>query len=72
MPQPAPFPLYNSGMGAVDIQDQFTINYRIAIKGKKWWWVLFTQMISITFVNAWKLHKLISEDDVDLFSFNGN
>lgn len=39
---------YNKHMGGVDLHDNGIANYRIAIKGKKWWWPLFTNMIDST------------------------
>jgi hypothetical protein len=56
--QPLVFQHYNAGMGGVDLNDQSTNNYRISIRGKKWWWCLFTHMINVTMTNAWKLHQL--------------
>jgi len=32
---------YNKNMGGVDLHDNGIANYRIRVKGKKWWWPLF-------------------------------
>jgi hypothetical protein len=72
VPQPRVFSNYNSYMGGVDLLDQATNNYRISIKGKKWWWVLFTHMLNVTMVNAWKLYLHASSTKCDLLDFMRN
>lgn len=47
---------YNVGMGGVDLHDNAVENYRIGIRAKKWYWPLFTSVLSSSIVNAWKLH----------------
>lgn len=69
VPQPFLFQNYNQHMGGVDTHDQAVSNYRINIRGKKWWWCLFTHMVNMSVVNAWMLHKLASEEKVDLLDF---
>lgn len=69
VPQPMVYRSYNKFMGGVDMHDQNVNNYRISIKGKKWWWVLFTHMINMSVVNAWRLHQLASEENMDLLQF---
>lgn len=69
MPQPHLFNSYNSGMGGVDLHDQTVNNYRICIRGKKWWWPLFTHMINMTVVNAWRIYQLTGDSRLDLLSF---
>lgn len=65
------FQNYNTGMGGVDLNDQSSNNYRISIRGKKWWWCLFTHMINVSMTNAWKLHQLCaqSEEKINLLNF---
>lgn len=60
---------YNNGMGGVDLHDQCVNAYKIKIRGKKWWWPLFTSMLSSTLVNAWKLYKVAADSEDDLLSF---
>lgn len=67
--QPSVFGTYNNGMGGVDLLDQTANNYRIGIRSKKWWWVLFTQMLNISVVNAWRIHQMSSENRLDLLAF---
>ncbi|KAI4454162.1 transposase is4 [Holotrichia oblita] len=69
VPQPKAFREYNIGMGGVDLHDQFVNAYKIGIRGKKWLWPLLTQMINMATVNAWGLHKLVSEQPVDLLTY---
>lgn len=72
MEQPNVFRTYNKGMGGVDSNDQGVNNYRIAVKGKKWYWVLITSMLNVAMVNAWKLHMLASDEKMDLLLFQRN
>lgn len=53
-----PYPIheYNRTMGGVDLFDNAMNNYRIRIRGKKWYWPLFTNALDAAMVNAWKLH----------------
>lgn len=46
--QPLAFNNYNRHMGGVDLHD----NYRIGIRGKKWWWPLWFQCLDSAVVNA--------------------
>lgn len=68
VPQPHLFANYNSAMGGVDLLDQAVNNYRICIQGKKWWWPLWTHMLNVTVVNAWRLHALAG-GNIDLLNF---
>lgn len=49
--QPKLFTSYKSGLGGVDISEQAG-NYRIGVQGRKWWWVLCTQMLNVAVVSA--------------------
>ena len=55
VPQPRMINNYNTGMGGVDLLDRLLSAYRPTIKGKKWWWNLFVNVINIAVVAAWKL-----------------
>lgn len=55
---PNPIFEYNRTMGGVDLFDNAINNYRIRIRGKKWYWPLFTNNLDAAMVNAWKLHCL--------------
>lgn len=63
VPQPHLFKNYNRYMGGVDLSDQSVNTYRISIRGKKWWWPLFTYMLDLAMTNAWKLYLLASEGE---------
>lgn len=52
---------YNRHMGGVDLHDNAVSNYRVAIRGKKWWWTLFASGLNSSLVNAWKIHCVISK-----------
>lgn len=60
--QPNMIARYNKYMGGVDLHDNAIANYRINIRGKKWWWPLFINMLDSSVVNAWKLHRLVYSD----------
>lgn len=59
--QPGLFQRYNNGMGGVDLHDNAVQNYRIAIRGKKWYFPLFTTCVDSALVNAWKIHCFLSK-----------
>ncbi|KAJ6643847.1 PiggyBac transposable element-derived protein 3 [Pseudolycoriella hygida] len=48
---------YNKNMGGTDRTNQNINNYRISIRGKKWWWSLFTWMLDASVQNAWCLAR---------------
>lgn len=43
---------YNACMGGVDLHDNAIANFRIGIRGKKWWWPLFTNLLGNMMVSA--------------------
>lgn len=49
--------VYNSNMGGTDRMDQKINAYRIGIRGKKWWWNLFTWMVDAAMQNAWQIAR---------------
>ena len=46
---------YNTYMRDVDLADNMLSNYRIRIRGKKWWWPIFFNHIDTCLINAGKL-----------------
>lgn len=50
---------YNQRMGGVDLFDNATNNYRIRVRGKKWYWPLLTNALDAAMVNAWKFHCVL-------------
>ena len=55
--QPACIQLYNAHMGYVDVMDQAVSTYRIRLRQKKWWWPIFSYLLSITVNNDYQLMK---------------
>nr|XP_023020600.1 piggyBac transposable element-derived protein 3-like [Leptinotarsa decemlineata] len=48
---------YDNFMGGTDQMDENLGRYRISIRGKKWWWCIFTWMIDVAIINAWILRR---------------
>lgn len=46
---------YNRCMGGTDRMDQNINKCRIGIRGKKWWWCMFTWLLDVSINNAWVL-----------------
>ncbi|CAI6357649.1 unnamed protein product [Macrosiphum euphorbiae] len=40
--------------------DQNIATYRISIRGKKWWWPIFTWLIDVSVNNAWVLQRKVN------------
>jgi len=57
VPRPLIIGEYNKYMGETDLMDQNISTYRIGIRGKKWWWPIFTWLIDMCINNAWILQK---------------
>jgi DNA excision repair protein ERCC-6 len=50
---------YNAGMGGVDLLDRLLGQYRPSIRGKKWWWPLFTNALNLSVVAGWRMFRLL-------------
>lgn len=59
--QPNVIAEYNQHMGGVDLHDNGIANYRIRVRGKKWWWPLFINMLDSVIVNSWKIYRMGNE-----------
>ncbi len=57
VPRPDLITQYNRHMGGTDQMDENIAQYRIAVRGKKWWWCLFTWIVDLCIHNAWQLHR---------------
>nr|XP_023020154.1 piggyBac transposable element-derived protein 3-like isoform X1 [Leptinotarsa decemlineata] len=57
VPRPNLIGQYNNFMGGTDQMDENLGRYRISIRGKKWWWCIFTWMIDVAIINAWILRR---------------
>ena len=55
---------YNVGMGGVDLMDRLLSTYRPSIRGKKWYWPLFTNYLNLTVVAAWRMYCLINDVEI--------
>lgn len=49
-------------MGGTDRMDENLSLYRIGIRGKKWWWSIFTWLIDVTIHNSWLTYKKAGHD----------
>lgn len=61
--QPHLIQQYNQRMGGVDLFDNAMNNYRIQVRGKKWYWPLLTNAMDAAMVNAWKLHCICRKSE---------
>lgn len=55
VPRPTAVTQYNCFMGGTDQMDANVGAYRIAIRGKKWWWPIFTWLCDVAISNGWAL-----------------
>jgi hypothetical protein len=63
--QPKLIAAYNTNMGGVDLLYSFVAQFRITIRGKKWWFPLFTNYVEVALSNAWRLHRLVHGSTMD-------
>ena len=47
---------YNAYMGGVDHHDWLAGMQATSLRGKKWYWPLFTRMLDMIVVDAWVIH----------------
>ncbi|KAH9378181.1 hypothetical protein HPB48_015991 [Haemaphysalis longicornis] len=55
VPRPNAVTQYNGFMGGSDQMDANVGAYRIAVSGKKWWWIIFTWICDVAISNGWAL-----------------
>ena len=55
-------------MGGVDKHDWLVGKYSVGIRGKKWYWPLFTRILNMTMVNAWIIYKFVNANDKEVMS----
>lgn len=60
---------YNKFMGGTDLMDRNISNYRVTIRMKKWWWSVFSWILSSSVVNAWCLHRMSKKESLCLLDF---
>ena len=63
--QPAVIAHYNDGMGGVDFMDGALSDYRPSIHGKKWYWPLVVNTLSVALVYCWRLYRVSTDDTID-------
>lgn len=49
---------YNQFMGGTDQMDSNINVYRVGLRGKKWWWPIFTWLLDAAIQNAWVLYRI--------------
>ena len=69
VPQPHLVYSYNKGMGGVDLMDRLAESYRPGIRGKKWYWPLFINVINLSVIAAWRPHCKVSQEKLSHFKF---
>ncbi|GBL80663.1 hypothetical protein AVEN_225319-1 [Araneus ventricosus] len=52
--------IYNKRMGGVDLLDSHLGRYRIRLKAKKWYLMLFYHLLDPGVINSWILYKEVS------------
>lgn len=58
--------MYNSFMGGTDQMDRNVAQYRVKIRNNKWWWQVFTHLLSASLSNAWILYRTqVTRDTID-------
>jgi len=67
--QPNIVSVYNKNMGGVDRMDQNISQYRIGIRGKKWFSSIVLYIIDIAVQNAWQLHRMYNKNKMDQLAF---
>lgn len=67
--QPNIIRVYNKYMGGVDLHDNGVANYRITVRGKKWWWPLFTNAVDSMVVNSWKIYNTVNKQKMSQIDF---
>ncbi len=60
---PAMIAEYNKGMGGVDLSDWKTELYRTEIRGKKWYFVIFTHCFDVAVVNTAILYNIANPNE---------
>lgn len=60
---------YNKNMGGVDLHENGIANYRIRIRGKRWWLPLLINLIDSVLVNSWKIYNIANERSLNHLEF---
>lgn len=49
--------------------DRLLASYRPSIRGKKWWWPLFTNLVNVSVVAAWRVYCQVHGNEMDHLAF---
>ena len=58
---------YIQAMGGVDLVDAAVGAYRIKIRGKKWWWPHFTNILGVLLAASWRVYRRCNPDEDQSF-----
>jgi len=67
--QPNIVSVYSKNMDGVDRMDQNILQYRIGIRGKKWYSSIVLYIIDLSVQNAWQLHRMYNKNKMDQLAF---
>ena len=67
--QPFLIKMYNQGMGGIDVCDKLLLSYRPRLRSRKWWWNLFSHIVNLSVVAAFKFYNHINSDCVSHIVF---
>jgi len=62
VPRPLVVGEYNKHMGGTDRMDENIAMYCTGVRGKKWWWPLFTWLLDAAIHNAWIIARSTGSD----------
>ena len=51
--------MYNKGMGGIDVCDRTLSSYRPRLRSTKWWWIIFSNMLYMAAVAAFRFYQHI-------------
>lgn len=69
VPIPESIKSYNKYKNGVDLFDGLMSAYDISIKGKKWYWTLFTNVVDTIIIASWKAYQFAECGNDDLLTF---
>ena len=61
--------IYNKGMGGVDVCDRLLLSYRSWLCSRKWWWNLFSHVLNLSVVAAYKFYNQVNSNGVSHIQF---
>ena len=67
--QPFLIKMYNQEMGGIDVCDKLLSSYRPRLRFRKWWWNLFSHIVNLSVVAAFKFYNHINSDGMSHIVF---